>query len=344
MSLYDLHTSLADANLSARLPYAFDPTQPLEPQRVRADRVFRSLCGWDKMPDPDSPPRVVREFAEDGDPRFTEMRFSFESEPGFYVPAHLLIPKAASAHSRGGRLPVMICLQGHSTGMHISLGRAKFPGDAETIAGGRDFAVQAVERGYIAVAMEQRGLRELKHGQGCLLPASQALLLGRTLLGERIYDIRRLIDALEDGLCDCADPARVYLMGNSGGGTATWHAAAIEHRLAAVMPSCAFNLYRKSIFAMDHCICNHIPHILEYMEMPDLAMLTAPTPVVIVCGREDGIFPLDGVEEGFETVKAVYAAAGVPDACRLVIGPGGHRFYPDEAWPVFEERIRMTTR
>ena len=126
-------------------------------------------------------------------------------------------------------------------------------------------------------------------------------------------------------------------MGNSGGGTATWHAAALEKRLFAAMPSCAFNLYRRSIIAMDHCICNHIPHILEYMEMPDLAMLTAPTPVVIVCGREDGIFPLDGVLEGYETVKAAYRAAGVPERCRLVIGEGGHRFYPDEGWAAYAE-------
>jgi len=340
MSLYDLHLSLADADLTARLPYSFDPAEPLGPQKARADRVFRSLIGWDKMPVPECAPAVRVDFTTDEDPRFTETRFQFESEPGFFVPAHLLVPKAASPLEKNGKLPVMICLQGHSTGMHISIGREKFPGDAETIAGGRDFALQAVANGYIAIAMEQRGLGELKHGGSCLLPASQALLIGRTLLGERIYDIGRLIDAIENGLSDAADPSRIAMMGNSGGGTATWHSAAIEHRLAAVMPSCAFNLYRKSIFAMDHCFCNHIPHILEYMEMPDLAMLSAPTPAVIVCGREDPIFPLDGVLEGFETVKAVYAAVGVPDACRLVIGPGGHRFYPDEAWPVFAEIMK----
>ena len=95
---------------------------------------------------------------------------------------------------------------------------------------------------------------------------------------------------------------------------------------------------------MDHCICNHIPHILEFLEMPDLAMLSAPTPVVIVCGREDGIFPLDGVLKGYETVQAVYAAAGASDACRLVIGEGGHRFYPDDAWGVFDALLADSLR
>ena len=339
MSLYDLHISLIP-----KPALSYDPAKPLAPQREAADRVFRSLLGYDKMPERTAPPSVRIEFVSDDDPRFTETRFSFESEPGFFVPAHLLVPKKPSPLAEGGKLPVMICLQGHSSGMHISIGREKFPGDAETIAGGRDFALQAVDRGYVAIAMEQRGLGELKHGGGCLLPASQALLIGRTLLGERIYDITRLIDAIETGLCENADPSRVCLMGNSGGGTATWHAAALEHRLAAVMPSCAFCLYTKSIYAMDHCICNHIPHILEFLEMPDLAMLSAPTPVVIVCGREDGIFPLDGVLKGYETVQAVYAAAGASDACRLVIGEGGHRFYPDDAWGVFDALLADSLR
>ncbi|MCR5263635.1 MAG: hypothetical protein K6D94_07160, partial [Clostridiales bacterium] len=120
MSLYDLHTSLADADLSARLPYSYDPSQPLGPQRKRADRLFRSLIGYDKLPKACCAPKVEVEFTKDDDPRFTETRFRFESEPGFFVPAHMLAPKAPSRLSKGGKLPVMICLQGHSTGMHIS--------------------------------------------------------------------------------------------------------------------------------------------------------------------------------------------------------------------------------
>ncbi|NLB15456.1 MAG: acetylxylan esterase [Clostridiales bacterium] len=334
MNLKELHYSIADTG--CRLPYSYDPSQPFEPQRARAEKKFLELLG---MPEKKGEVGVKVEFVNDSDPRFTETRFAFESEPGFFVPCHMLMPKAASAKSRGGLLPVMICIQGHSTGMHISIGRAKFEGDEETIAGGRDFAIQAVERGYLAIAMEQRGLGELRHGS-CLLPASQALLIGRTLLGERIFDVSRLIDALSlplGGDFASADTGRIYVMGNSGGGTTSWHAAAVEHRLAGAMPSCAFNTYRKSIFAMDHCFCNHIPRIMEFMEMPDLAMLSAPTPVVIVAGKKDSIFPIDGVLEGFDTVKQIYKAAGVPDACALVAGEEGHQFYPDIAWPVFDE-------
>ena len=108
MSLYDLHVSLADADLSARLPYSYDPSQPLEPQRRRADALFRSLIGYDRMPHPTPDPAVRTEFVKDDDPRFVETRFEFESEPGFFVPAHMLMPKAPSPLSRGGKLPVMV--------------------------------------------------------------------------------------------------------------------------------------------------------------------------------------------------------------------------------------------
>ena len=91
--------------------------------------------------------------------------------------------------------------------------------------------------------------------------------------------------------------------------------------------------------AMRHCICNYIPHILEYMEQPDEAIMMAPRPLVIVAGREDRIFPIDHVQAGFEKVKAIYAAAGAPDNCRLVIGEEGHRFYAAQGWPVFDQFI-----
>jgi hypothetical protein len=89
------------------------------------------------------------EYREDRD-AFTETRFTFQSEEGFFVPCHLWVPGGAP-----GALPLVVCLQGHSKGMHISLGGPKYPGDAETISGGdRDFAVRIIREGYRALAIE----------------------------------------------------------------------------------------------------------------------------------------------------------------------------------------------
>ena len=77
--------------------------------------------------------------------------------------------------------------------------------------------------------------------------------------------------------------------------------------------------------------------MLKYFEMQDLACLLAPKKLVIVNGAKDTIFPLEAAKKAFETVKKIYAAAGVPDNCAHVIGAEGHRFYADDAWPVFKK-------
>lgn len=332
-STSSLHLKIAQERV---LPYSYDPSKNFESQRDNVQAKFEELI---RVPIKSTNPAPIIEYTDNSNPNYNEIRFKFESEPGFYVPAHMLLPKNIS-----GKIPVIICLQGHSTGMHISLGRPKYPGDEATISGGdRDFAVQAVARGYAAVAMEQRGFGELKStiaaNNGCFHVAMQSFMLGRTLIGERTHDISSLIDALENSDFDMLDLARIGLMGNSGGGTASYHASCIEKRVKATMPSCAFNTYYSSIMSMHHCSCNYIPDILKYMEMPDLALMIAPRPLVIVCGKDDAIFPLPAVLDGFEKVKAIYAAAGASDKCKLVIGNEGHRFYAADSWPIFDKLI-----
>ncbi len=327
LSVSDIHERIAR---SRALPCAYSGAKPFRVQQAAVEECFRRLVG---VPEKQTEPRPIVESVDTSDGRFDEIRFRYESEPGFFVPAHLLLPKHYE-----GRLPAVICLQGHTTGMHISLGRVKYPGDETSISGGdRDFAIQAVARGYAAVAVEMRGFGELRPTVGaserCAHIALQAFELGRTLIGERIGDISRLIDAMAS--FEMLDPGRIGLMGNSGGGTAAYHAACLEKRIRAAMPSCAFCPFAGSSMVIRHCYCNYIPGILKYMEMPDEALMLAPRPLVIVAGREDAISPLGSVLEGFEKVREIYAAAGAPDNCRLVIGGEGHRFYAAQAWPVF---------
>ena len=170
---------------------------------------FRELLG---MPEKQTDPKPVIDFIRQDDERFNELRFKVESEPGFFIPCHLLLPKKFE-----GKIPVVIAMQGHATGMHISLGRPIYPGDENDIKGGdRDFCLQAVARGYAAVAMEQRGFGELVPTIGekerCLHVALGAFEVGRTLIGERISDVSRLIDALS--AFEMLDLDRIAVTGN----------------------------------------------------------------------------------------------------------------------------------
>lgn len=150
---------------------------------------------------------VVTEYDRE-EPEFREIRFRFQSEPGYYVPCHLLIPKNAAKP-----LPTVIALQGHSMGMHISLGRTKYPG--ETVDGDRDFCVRAVREGFAAIALEQRDFGECggnENGPQCFEPAMADLLIGRTVIGERVWDVMRCVDTLISDFADIVDKRSIYVM------------------------------------------------------------------------------------------------------------------------------------
>lgn len=275
-------------------------------------------------------------YAEDIDCR--EIRIRYTTEENVTVPCHICIPKDAK-----GKLPVMISLQGHSTGMHISLGRPKYERDEASISGGdRDFARRAVKEGVIAIAMEQRCFGECGEVGGttnCKLSGMRAIMLGRTIIGERVWDIMRLIDLIERDFSDLMDADKVICLGNSGGGTATTYAAAMDERIKIAVPSCAVCRYGDSIAAMEHCTCNYVPYIAKYFDMGELCQLVAPRSLIVVNGVEDSIFPIAGAKACVEVAKIAYAAAGVSDRLHHVIGEAGHRFYADASWPLLHGEI-----
>ena len=271
---------------------------------------------------------------------FHEIRFTFQTEEGYVVPCHMLIPNALPKNATETPTPV-ICLQGHSTGMHISLGRAIYDCDPEDLKGDRDFAIRAVKEGFVPIVMEQRYMGECggdEVGPSCLSPRCESLvslLLGRCAIGERVWDISRLIDLLEENFSDKLNLEKLICMGNSGGGTATFYASCVEERIKTAIVSCAFCTYKDSIAAMPHCACNYIPKSALYFDMGDLAGLMAPRNLLIVAGKDDPIFPLHGVKESYELAKTFFKAAGCEDRLQFVIGDGDHRFYADQAWEAY---------
>ena len=172
--------------------------------------------------------------------------------------------------------------------------------------------MRAVKEGFCAIALEQRymGVKgQTEEGEpSCYRhkTAMPTLLFGRTAIGERVWDISRLIDVIETHFAKYIDVKQIICMGNSGGGTATFYAACYEKRISMAIPSCAVCTYDDSIIAMKHCGCNYIPSIRRYFNMGDLGCLIAPRPLVVVCGKEDPIFPLHGVEASFEIIKKAY--------------------------------------
>ncbi len=309
---------------------AFDPAGDFDAWQAKLRSRLRDLLAVPTTWNPAVESTIRPDGATD---QYTVDRVEFEAEPGQTVPGYLLRPKQAEPP-----LPVMICLQGHSPGMHISIGRAKTARERMSIAGGRDVAVQAARHGWAALAIEQRAFGERAvPGVACNDVALRELLRGRPLTGQRVFDVMRAVDfiAAQPDL----DARRVGCMGNSAGGTVSFYAACLDERIRLAVVSCSFGTFESTWLYKRHCACGYIPGLLKVADMPDLAGLIAPRHLILVAGRKDAIARFDGVEQGFRLARSAFAAAGCADRVTLLAADAGHQFYPDLAWPVIQKTL-----
>ena len=272
---------------------------------------LRELLG---MPEPSALPLRARTLWRRELELGTVEKVVFTAEPHADVVAYFCVP-----YDRPAPYPAVICLQGHGAGMHISIARERDDESAPIeVEGDRDFALGALRHGFAALCIEQRsfGVRREQvqsavSPHGCHDAAMQALMLGRTLVGERVFDVDRGIDYLAQR--GDVDLSRLGVMGNSGGGTASVYAAAVLDRVRFAMPSCAFCTYADSIMNIYHCADNYVPGLLRWAEAANVVGLFAPKPLVVVAGREDSIFPLAGVRRAYDSLRTIFTPRRGPN-------------------------------
>jgi dienelactone hydrolase len=276
-------------------------------------------------------------------PAYRREKVVFDSRPGVSVLAYVLTPSRATPPS-----PVMICVPGHGRGVDDIVGIDEHGRDRTDKAGYQhDFAVQVVEAGLAAVAIEpmgfgcrrdplnaQRGLAQ----KGCEPIAGGALMLGQALIGWRVWDIMRTLDYIATR--PDLDAARTGCMGISGGGTATLFAAALEPRLKVAMVSGYLNTFRDSIGSLAHCVDNYVPGILNWAEMHDVAGLVAPRPMFVESGERDRIFPVQASVESFRAVREIYKAFGAEDRVEQEVFPDEHTFWGKRGIPFVVRQLR----
>ena len=271
-------------------------------------------------------------------------------EPTVPLPFYLLLPKgmrpgagrvdgSPAGQGSAARLPLVLVPHGHNH-PHIYVGISRDEKEeAHMLEGERDIARQAAaEEGYVVIAPTTRAFGETRTAKdieadkmhSCRDQLVHDLLVGRTPIGERVWDTSRLIDWALSNLP--VDEGRIAITGNSGGGTISLFAGACDTRIALSMPGCYFCTFVGSIGTIRHCECNYVPGLLRMGEMYDVAGLIAPRPFCAIAGRTDPIFPIEHVRFAYDRLKAIYAVAGAEDRCELSIGEGGHRFYKTPAW------------
>ncbi len=257
---------------------------------------------------------------------YSEYVIKIQTEADYYLTATLRAPTCECV-----KVPLVVFPCGHSEDMV-----ALFENGA---------VCDAVKRGYAALVVEQRSFDNCfaipnvipeetttrTTWNACYRSSMRAVMLGRTTMGERVWDLMRAIDAVLENY-DFIDGGKVTLVGTSGGATIAYYTACVDERIAAVVASSGISSYEKSIIARNHCVCNYIPYIVNYFEMGDLAGLIAPRKLVIIAPKNDEWFPLDGAVDAYDLAKSAYTGSSAPDAVKLYTPDDDHSFYADIVW------------
>ncbi len=314
--------------------------------------LIQLLGGFPEYPIDVKP--VILDVEELGDYRLEKV--AVQTDEDIYMPCYVLTPR----HVNPPYKPV-IALHGHGSGGAAHL-VGRFIDDTpsqqekEFIENfNYDYARQLAKHGYMVFVPELTGFGERmeklpfmtsylysNYGEEMWKSSCRSInllymMIGKTANGLRVWDVMRTIDYIRSR----PEPMTTSLacMGLSGGGMTSLYASAVDERITASVINGYFNTYRSSILSVFHCECNYIPGLLKYAEMPDIAALIAPRPLLIVSGTKDDLFPINEVLEGYQHLERVYNLLDVPERLDKDIYDGGHRFSDNKIYNFLDRWI-----
>ena len=145
---------------------------------------------------------------------------------------------------------------------------------------------------------------------------------GRTLMGERLWDLMRCVDYLE--ALPEVDAQRMACAGLSLGGEMAMWLGAMDLRMAATV-SAGF-LTMMDQMEENHCMCWKFEGLRALVDFPDIYALTAPRALQCQNGRKEPPtqFTVALAQEALRQIQPIYEDLGVPERVVLHAHDGGH--------------------
>ena len=266
----------------------------------------------------------------------------FSTTPEFRVPAYVQYPKKAKRplpaildlHSHGGRTPF-------GKEKVTDLGERNHPAMSayhQRVYDGQATGTALAKRGYFVISIdafyfgERRTMMDAdlkKYGwdradhtvedvehlrrvgsqkEATLVKA--LLYAGMTWQGVVHWDDIRTVDYLLTR--DEVDPKRIGCNGISLGGYRSLYLAALDERIAAANVAGFMSTVRDMMHShMDtHSWVHFPPMIHRYLDLPDVVSLMAPKPLLVQQCKQDGLYPLVGMQKSVQKIAAIYKKAG----------------------------------
>lgn len=286
-------------------------------------------------------------------------KVQFNTSPHFRIPATVLVPKDAPRRET----PAVIALHDHS-GFYL-WGKEKLVEDEDEnpvlrefkqrYYSGRSIATDLVRQGYLVIVIdlmywgERRmlldddpddfrerakdlpvgrvGAFNVRSSQYEALVSRTLMSAGLTWPGLIFWDDLRTVDYLLTR--PEVDRSRIGSIGFSLGGIRSCYLGALDDRVktsvvAGWMTSIPFQLKSDIKFSIGYSML--VPGLHRYLDYPDIAAMNAPKPLLVMTGKDDGIFNSKGVLEGYQKLKKSYEKAGYSDKLVMREFDAGHVF------------------
>lgn len=232
------------------------------------------------------------------------------STPGRTFSACLALPEDAKPP-----YPAVVCIHGHG-------GNRMTPFDPERKEY-KNFGGVLVRKGFAVISTDV-GQHEVYES-------------GRTLMGERLWDLMRCVDFLAS--IPEVDRTRIGCAGLSLGGEMAMWLGAMDTRIAATA-SCGF-LTVMDQMEQNHCMCWKFDGLRELADFADVYSLIAPRALQCQNGRQEPEtqFFVPIAQEAMRDLLRIYTDLGVPDNAVLHLHNGGHEIDRDALTSFLERHL-----
>lgn len=282
----------------------------------KASADFKGLLGLEAFSAGELRPVVSAGRAFDG---YVRKSCSIQSTEGLRMPFYVLEPKEGE-----NNIPV-IAIHGHGCGGKEGLCGENNEGERYNYS----YALDFVKRGYTVFAPDLLGfgerLEEISkirgEGSSCNHLNNALTSLGTTLTGLNFFELKRLVDYIEETGCDMRG---LTAAGFSGGGLGALVSAALDKRVKACYVSGYYHSFKDTLLKNNLCGCNFVPGLWQLLDIADIGALVCPRGLVIEYGEGDGLN--EGCEKAVEETRRCYEIYG-SDNFYVFKGQGGHKFY-----------------
>ena len=253
------------------------------------------------LPLPEKTPLNPTIFGEIRKADYSVSKVYFESLPGFFVTGNLYRPLG------DGPFPAILSPHGH-----WAYGRL----ENTLLNSGPGRAINLARQGYVVFTHDMVGYNDSQQVPHTF-SGPREYLWGLSLSGLQLWNSIRALDFLESLPYVRRDA--IGMTGESGGGTQTFLASAVDSRVAVAVPVNMISLHMQG-----GCLCENPPGLRLETTNVEIAATIAPRPLLMVSATGD--WTNETLELEYPAVRAIYNLVDASDRVRAVRVTADHNY------------------